>query len=275
MNTHNIHFLFPSDPLNFTKPDSEFQDQVEQLQSVGFKTSYYYDLTNKIYFPKNIDPGSTIVYRGWMMTPFQYEKLSDLVVSLGHKMFTTPEQYALCHHLPNWQPKIADLTAETHVYSETADLVAELTKLGWDKYFIKDYVKSLKTAPGSVANKPEDIIDIVAAMKKYRGCIEGGVCVRRFEKYHPDLEYRVFVLGGKAYEPGMLVPNEIINIVKECTSKIDSPFFTVDIAMRNDGKHRVVEIGDGQVSDLVSGWRPGKFLSMWVTYVNGLSSVRV
>ena len=40
--------------------------------------------------------------------------------------------------------------------------------------------------------------------------------------------------------------------------RIDSPFYSVDMATRDDGQRRVVEVGDGQVSDLV-GWTPEEF----------------
>jgi len=43
---------------------------------------------------------------------------------------------------------------------------------------------------------------------------------------------------------------------------IDSPFFSVDIAQTDDGVARVVEIGDGQVSDLV-GWPAESFANIW------------
>ena len=83
-------------------------------------------------------------------------------------------------------------------------------------------MKSLKTSVGSIIAKPEDINVVLAEMQKFRSTIEGGVCARR----------------------------------------INSPFFSVDVADRVDGVPRVVEIGDGQVSDLVgrllalrnSGW---------------------
>lgn len=51
-------------------------------------------------------------------------------------------------------------------------------------------------------------------------------------------------------------------MVVECARRIKSHFFSVDVAMRSDGRLRVVEIGDGQVSDLV-GWEPGRFAELW------------
>jgi hypothetical protein len=39
-------------------------------------------------------------------------------------------------------------------------------------------------------------------------------------------------------------------------------FYSVDIVERNDGVLRIVEIGNGQVSDLV-GWTPEQFVSIF------------
>lgn len=53
------------------------------------------------------------------------------------------------------------------------------------------------------------------------------------------------------------------DIVKECASRINSKFFSVDAIDRADGCQRIVEIGDGQVSGLV-GWSVDRFTSLWV-----------
>jgi hypothetical protein len=42
----------------------------------------------------------------------------------------------------------------------------------------------------------------------------------------------------------------------------------VDVVQRADRVWRVVEIGDGQVSDLV-GWTPDQFATCWVTAQGG------
>ena len=99
-------------------------------------------------------------------------------------------------------------------------------------------------------------------MKKYRGTIEGGLCIRRVEDFLVETEQRYFVLRGK---PHCFSPTDKIpDIVFECAKRIDSQFFSVDVIHRADGKLRIVEIGDGQVSDLV-GWSVQRFIDMWET----------
>jgi hypothetical protein len=138
-------------------------------------------------------------------------------------------------------------------------VVSVLREINWPTYFLKDYVKSLKTAPGPIVQSAEDAPRHVAAMIEYRGEIEGGLSVRRVERFLPDSETRYFVLRGKPYAPGGQHPP---NVVFQCAERIASPFYSVDVAIRDDGVERVVEIGDGQVSDLV-GWTTGAFVRMW------------
>jgi hypothetical protein len=97
-------------------------------------------------------------------------------------------------------------------------------------------------------------------MEKYRGFIEGGLCVRRVEDFIAGSERRYFVLNRKPYaaEPGGAIPGPVAC----CAEAIASPFFSVDVARRADGIERIVEIGDGQVSDLV-GWSVGRFVEIW------------
>src|SRR5207253_4431608 len=140
----------------------------------------------------------------------------------------------------------SDLTPETRVYPADADLVAGLRALKWGACFLKDFVKSLKTARGSVVREPEEAPAVVAEMREYRGEIEGGICVRRVEDFVPESERRFFVLDGVAYaaSAGALVPD----IVRRCAERVPSRFFSVDVAQRRDGEVRVIEVGDGQVA---------------------------
>src|SRR5262249_6921855 len=199
-------------------------------------------------------------YRGWMLTHGEYVNLAASVERAGGSCSTSPEEYVATHYLPNWYPIVKDHTPETVFFSIDADLVSELRRLGWERFFIKDYVKSLKTSVGSIIEDPERIDPVVSEMEKYRGFIEGGLCVRRVEGFKAGSERRYFVLNRKPYaaEPDAAIPEPVIY----CANAIASPFFSVDVASRADGVDRIVEIGDGQVSDLV-GWSVERFVEIW------------
>jgi hypothetical protein len=254
-----MHFLYPADMLKPRLPDESYREEARALQAHGHHITLVDSLTIATMNP-NADMTSSIIYRGWMVTPEEYQQVLDALEQEGAKAYTSLEQYTSTHYLPKWYPLLDDLTPETVILDPAADLIPVLTQIGWPRYFIKDYVKSLKTAGGSVIDRPEEIERVVAEMLKYRGRIEGGLCVRRFEEFVPDSECRYFVVNGSCY--GSDPRTEIPSIVQECTARLTSPFFSVDVALNTDGRERIVEVGDGQVSDLV-GWTCERFAELW------------
>lgn len=238
-----------------------FEGQRAALQAAGFSASLIPEGVieggDRL---RGVIEGATVAYRGWMLTPARYDALEAAVTVVGASLLTTGEQYRLAHYLPNWYPAISEFTPETRVFGVGDDLVGELRNLGWPRYFVKDYVKSLKTSTGAIIDSPEAIAALLAEMARFRGEIEGGVCVRQVEEFLPETERRYFVLHGKPYgaEEDVTVPE----IVEAVAGRIDSPFFSIDMVERRDGVLRVVEIGDGQVSDLV-GWSAERFAAVW------------
>ena len=256
----NLHFLYPAMPFSPGAVDEPFVLEAHAIREAGFPvfTVSIEELEWNRLVMQTPTPGSTVVYRGWMLHRDAYARIVSGVVVHDARPLTDLETYLSCHHLPNWYPTLADLTPETHVFPDDDNLVASLERLGWDAFFLKDYVKSLKTGMGSVIRDPAQATAWLDAMRQYRGTVEGGVCARRVEQYQPELERRYFVIRGQAFAQAGAVPG----IVRTVAERIRSPFFSVDVALREDGLERVVEIGDGQVSDLV-GWTPERFAQTW------------
>lgn len=282
----NPYFLFPSDPLNKRKIDEVFREQAEAVSVVGYKYAIVNLNEGTIYSPPNVPlieqliwKENRVVYRGWMLSEVEYDTLENLVTTYGGKLLTDKDRYYQTHHLPNWHIMLSDITAETLVFPvdtidfDDADELWDrlfdrnLRRGGWRQCFVKDYVKSLKTAGGSVVNSIDDLRRVVKEMTKFRGTIEGGLCIRQFEEYIPQTEIRFFVVGGEVYAPKIdsnvrIMATGHFDLAQEVAERITAPFFSVDIAMRGDFKPRVVECGDGQVSDLV-GWTPAEFAGIW------------
>ena len=260
-----MRFVFPGDVIEPKTPDDAFSDQIEAFRSAGFPISIvsieYLQMGERRIYPP-LESDETIVYRGWMMNEQEYRSFCDAVSAAGAVPLTDPDTYLACHHLPNWYSHITELTPRTITFPPDADLKAELDALDWNAYFIKDYVKSLKTDSGSLLRSTEGVEELVADMVKFRGEIEGGFCVREVEDFVPDTEVRYFVIRGAPYanDPEAAIPE----IVTDAAGRIQSPFFTIDVVRRADGVDRIVEIGDGQVSDVV-GWSPERFAAIWKT----------
>jgi hypothetical protein len=67
------------------------------------------------------------------------------------------------------------------------------------------------------------------------------------------------VLNGIAYARDGIVP-EVVQII---AARIRSPFFSVDIVLNSDGHPRLIELGDGQVSDKKK-WLADRFAAIFV-----------
>jgi ATP-grasp domain, R2K clade family 3 len=255
-----MYLLYPSSPSRRNRPDEQFAAEVEAMRAVGFEISLFSleDFQTGTFDPfPPLPPSSAVLYRGWMLSGSEYRAFASAITHAGAEPVVDLESYLASHHLPNWYATLADLTPETRIYPPDCDLTAELRGLGWSSFFIKDYVKSLKTSGGSHISTPEQAARLIEEMRRFRGTIEGGFCVRRVEDFKSETERRYFVLDGVAYAETGEVPAIVIEWVKRLRSR----FYSVDVVQRMDGKLRVVEIGDGQVSDLV-GWTPDRFASI-------------
>jgi hypothetical protein len=250
-----MQILFPSDFFKPTKPDEMFREQATAFEKQGmeFSTVNIDELSSE---PTIFPPikNKMVLYRGWMLESKNYRSLCRTIEKNGGTPFINLDEYLSTHHLPNWYTKIKEFTPETVILDINSDLQNELQKLNWTQFFIKDYVKSLKTSIGSIITI-EQIDTVVQEMNKFRGEIEGGICVRKVENFDPDTEKRYFVVHGKPYTKNK--SDKIPQLVKTCSAKINSKFFSVDVVKTKEGIERIVEIGDGQVSDIV-GWSPDR-----------------
>ena len=147
-------------------------------------------------------------------------------------------------------------------------------RLGPGAAVLRDYTKSMKHYWHEAAYIP-DLTDaeaawsVAARMRELRGDdFSGGFVLRRFEEFtgaeartwwvdgtcrlvtaHPDTPDRPPPAELPTSEPAVAVAGHGL------------PFVTVDLARRADGRWRVVELGDGQVSDRPSSTPPETFLA--------------
>jgi ATP-grasp domain, R2K clade family 3 len=243
-----MRLIYPANALRPKLAEEIYADEFAAAQAAQIPISIFNfeDFQGGTFRPRPaIQSGETVLYRGWMLTPTDYTRLFDAVVAASGTPVTDVAAYTLCHHLPRWYPLLTEFTAETITFLETDDMAAALVAEGWSGCFLKDYVKSLSTDGGSVVGDLSTIPAVIIKMLKYRGQIEGGLCARRLEDYDPSSERRYFVWQGQAHSD----TGEVPYVVAEAARRVSSPFFSVDVARRSDGALRIIELGDGQVSD--------------------------
>lgn len=217
------------------------------------------------------------VYRGWMVTAGQYRLLYEALADRGVTLPTSPLKYQAAHEFPGWYEIFRDFTPAS-VYFSTLSVpnVAGLWKrvLPPGAGVVKDYVKSLKHHWDTAMFLP-DLSDTNACMKvietfmSERGPdLVGGIVVRAFEDYQ-DHEVRSWWVDGNIVlftphpdhpDSTFDAPFEMFNRITPAVRSLGSPFVTVDLTQTKSGEWRVVEVGDGQVSDL-----PSSTEASWLT----------
>jgi hypothetical protein len=230
-----MHLLYPSDPFNKSTVDEEYAEEFAAVleADLAYSLFSFEDFEGNQFRARPALPaGVEVVYRGWMMSPEQYARLADGVAASGAQMMISAREYRRCHYLPEWYSVCKAWTPETIVAERNADFVDLVRGKNWPAYFVKDYVKSLTTQRGSVSQTPEGIAEVVALIEQYRGSVEGGICIRKFEELRPETEERYFVFRRKAFSRDGNVPA----LVVEVAERIPSPFFSVDTAFDASGR---------------------------------------
>ncbi len=96
----------------------------------------------------------------------------------------------------------------------------------------------------------------------------GGFVLRRFEDF-TSAEVRTWWVGGACRlvtahpdTPEVPAPEGLdLDGLAPLVAALGLPFATVDLALRGDGVWRVIELGDGQVSDRPSSTDPAVFVA--------------
>jgi hypothetical protein len=277
--------VFPSEPFEPRKVDSAFEHEHEAALSAGFSVGLV-DHTLIVGAEtgeavKRVRVEGPATYRGWMLTVPQYATLYGELSALGVQLVNSPERYAFCHQLPNSYATLAGETPRSVWYPLVGDpdfgaVRACAAQLGSGAAVLKDYVKSQKHYWEEACFIP-DVADgdrveaVVRRFLELQGSeLNGGLVFREFVPLkivgvHPQsgmplaAEFRSFWLNGELVLShkywGGLTSFEVelpLAWMRDLVGRIDSAFFTMDVAMREDGTWVVIELGDGQVAGLPS-----------------------
>ncbi|MCX4960978.1 ATP-grasp domain-containing protein [Streptomyces virginiae] len=282
--------LYCRDPLNERRADAHFAAEARQLRAAGGTVGLIDhdallagDAERAV---ARVPEGTgALWYRGWMIPAGRYAALDAALRRRGGELVVTPEAYRRAHELPGWYETFAGLTpvsgwlpAGPGAVPDPEGLGALAAGLPPGAAVVKDYVKSRKHEWDEACYVP-DLADpaalhrVVARFVELQGeFLTGGVVLRAFEHFvTPEgaaAEVRVWWRDGvprlvtahpdspvaevphpfePAPEPAL---DPALEPVRAAVEALGCPFVTTDLALRADGVWRVVEVGDGQVSDL-------------------------
>lgn len=282
-----MRLIFCADPLDPRAPDPAFAQEVAAADSlhiayslVHFEALVYEQderkAVRRVEPPQNEDVG---VYRGWMLRPELYARLYDALAERGIRLINTPAAYRHCHHLPESYAVIESNTPKSvwaPVKGEVSiDAVMRLLEpFGAMPIIVKDYVKSQKHRWAEACFIPsaadrEAVERVVNRFLQLQGEeLNEGLVFREYMEFEPlathsksgmplTKEYRLYYLDGDLlltapyWEQGdysdETLPTERFS---QLARKVQSRFFTMDVAKRKAGDYMVVELGDAQVAGL-------------------------
>jgi hypothetical protein len=287
--------LVPSDPLTPRVPDEHFVREADAARQAGLDVAVVDhdailagDARAALRRVPMADGGQTAWYRGWMLPSAAYSRLATELGTRGVRLLTGPAAYRAAHELPGWYGMFADLTPasvwlpwKAGLTPTSADVAPLAEALDGGAGVVKDYVKSRKHE-WHEACFVADLADtaattrVIARMVELQGDdLAGGIVVRAFEQFAPDAdgrtqEVRVWWVQGSAVlttphpdaPSGTTaeVPSEVYEAVGMSVRALGASFVTTDLALRSDGVWRVIEVGDGQVSDLPASQDPAHLM---------------
>jgi ATP-grasp domain, R2K clade family 3 len=277
--------LVPADPLRPRRPDEHFAAEAAAARASGITVAVVdHDALARGDAADGavarVPAEEDAVYRGWMLRSEQYAAFARALSRRGVSLRTGAEEYRRAHELPGWYPALAELTPRsvwTNGY-ERADFDRAREELGAGPAVLRDHTKSMKHYWHEAAFIP-DLADGDAAWRvasRFRQLrsddIVGGFVLRRFEKF-ASAEVRTWWAGSACRLVGAHpdTPDDVpagapdLVPVESVVRDLGLPFVTVDLALRADGVWRVIELGDGQVSDRPVTISPDALIAALVT----------
>ncbi|WP_020519072.1 ATP-grasp domain-containing protein [Catelliglobosispora koreensis] len=282
-----LRVLFCADPLAPSKTDPHFAAQASIVRELGGQVALIdHDvlLTGEVAaavrrVPRESGPWW---YRGWMIPSPSYVELVSALTQREAPLRVSPRQYRAAHELPGWFDTFRDLTPasawcawEPRAVPSEKDVAALADALGPGPAVAKDFVKSRKHEWAQACYIPE-ISDLATATAVVARMVElqddglnGGIVLRRFENYPRAEEARVWWIDGAPVLTTAHPDTPAVEITPDLTAIAPSVaalgcrFITTDIALRDDGQWRVVEVGDGQVSDFPASGDATVLLEQW------------
>ena len=260
-----------------------YQSEFDSAKESGLETQVFSfekltdgNVNATLKFIENDESKEYGIYHGWMTKPKFYEQLYNELLKKNIQLIHDSTEYEHGHYLPNSYNKI---TGETPKSNWTKDLsnanIIELTnEFGDQPIIVKEFVKSEKHNWNDacfILNAADKIKvkKIVHRFLELRSdYLNERIVFREFEdlEFLTDhskstmpltKEFRIVFLNKHVvqifnyWEEGSYdAEKPDIDFFKKTAKRIDSDFFTMDVAKKKNGGWILMELGDGQVAGL-------------------------
>ncbi|MFJ6609555.1 ATP-grasp domain-containing protein [Streptomyces sp. NPDC091289] len=279
-------FLFCADPLRISRPDPQFGGEVAAVRAAGGRTALLDhdallagDAAGSV--ARVARDSGPYWYRGWMIPSGRYAELEAALAERGCALLTGAVGYRRAHELPGWYEVFDGLTPRSVWCALTAgapppggdELAGLAAPLGPGPGIVKDFVKSRKHEWHEACYVPEladreQLAAVAGRFMELQGpFLAGGLVLRSFEPFVAGGEARVWWVDGEAVlvtahpDTPDSTPVPELPSLRAAVGRLGLRWVTTDLALREDGVWRVVEVGDGQVSGLPAGAEAGELFA--------------
>lgn len=260
--------IYPASPLDPRAAEEHFEAEWSRLARAPMR----YDADDERLIPGARDlEGETLLYRGWILTPLQYARLAGLVERRGGRLLVSPEGYAASQFGTTWFGAAAGLTPATEVlrYGATHDdvlaaydrVAARVGGGAGQRAVLKGVSKSLKHEWDTAMYVP-DRSRVAAVVDAFRERVaeheEPLLLLRAYEEWRPG-ELRVFWAENAAVSvaPHPQTPDApspegleaFLRVLAPVVAGLKAGLVTTDLTRSAAGDWRLVEVGNGQVSE--------------------------
>lgn len=263
--------------------EPDYQTEYDSAKANGFETHVFSfeelsegAINSALRFVKKCDKKEYGIYRGWMMKPSVYEQFYNGLLKKNIQLINNPKEYKHCHYLPSSYDKIAGETPKSNWTKDvsTDNVTALANEFGDSPIIVKDFVKSEKHNWDDAcfipkASDKSKVEQVVNRFLELRGdYLNEGIVFREFVELEfltdhsksgmpLTKEFRIVFLNKKAIqiykywdEGNYNSEKPDIDFFENIASRVESNFFTMDVAKKKDGGWIIMELGDGQVSGL-------------------------
>jgi hypothetical protein len=236
-----MHFIYPCLPYRPRTIDPMWEVEYDWVRGQGLGTGLVDVDNDKVWLSTPTRP-KQVIYRGWMLTAAEYEQLAQLL-----PLAVSPAEYLASHQAIGWYKGVARHTFPSCFLTEPTPMNFSAGQ----RYFVKGLSKSF--GADSVVTAQSQLDSFWQRLGLSAGT---PLFVRDFAYLKPDSERRFFVVNGQALGiGGAALPFSLQEAVVSLRPRL---FYSFDVAETLAGQPVLVEVGDGQVSDLKE-WSVAEF----------------
>lgn len=247
--------------------------RLQGSEIINFEQGNFDSLKDALYYRNISTKKEKVIWLGFVPKYEEYKLVYELLLEKGLELINSPEEFSKSEYFDQFYPYIKNYSIESGIASTLNDARKIANDIGYP-LFLKGTIQSLKKFgwENCVANTEEELEAIFNKLKFENDFSLGKIIIRKFVQLkHFEIagngipkahEYRFFVLNGRILDfsfywngenPFKLNSTEqtiIEEMVLQVANEIKVPYISVDVGETANNEWKVIEIGDGQFSDI-------------------------